>query len=340
MTGVDHGDAVNRRRRLILITTGGTISTTRDRVGLLEPTRDAQDLAAVIRGSGQVDIEPDEYARVLSSQLTVEDVFGIARHVRDRLADPSIDGIVVTHGTSTLEETAFATGLLSPDDRPIVFTGAMYGHDDGPWADGPGNLSDAVRVASSPAARGLGALVVFAGRIFLSDDVAKTHTTRLDAFTGPDYGPIGFVYPDQIEIGRYPVRRHRVPDGELETKVDLIKFAVGMPARQIVDAVEGGAAGIVLEAAGLGNVNRPVADALRQAVQAGIRVVVATRVWSGRVYPTYASPAAAAGLLDAGCVLTSLPGTKARLLLMLSTHLAGDDLARRFDSPVAAAAAV
>jgi L-asparaginase len=278
-------------------------------------------------------VEVEDFSRILSSQLSVEDVYQLAVHVRDRLKSrQDLSGVVVTHGTGTMEESAFMASLVVADPRPIVFTGAMNAADDA-LSDGPSNLAVSIRVAVDRRSRRRGVLIVIANRIFDSLDATKQHTTDLASFHSVNYGPIGYAYPDRIQFGRRVETRLRLPVTVPDFKVDLIKFVVGMDDRFVRTSIDAGSSGIVLEASGLGNVNDAVARALAAAIKAGITVVIASRVPAGRVYPAYGTRGGGRSLATAGCILSSIPGPKARLLLMLAlgAHLDKPRLRRLFD---------
>jgi L-asparaginase len=273
--------------RVHLLATGGTIASRRTDDGLSATTPAAELLAAAGPLPG-LEVTVSDLTTVPSFALTGADVRGLLRAVRERLAD-GVDGVVVTHGTDTMEESAFLADLVHDDPRPVVFTGAQRPFD-APAPDGPANLADALRVAADPAARDLGALLAFDGLVFAARGVRKVETLRGAAFGAPGRGPVlrvagGAVVP----LGRPP----RPPALPLDLaadlpRVDVVACAQGSDDALLRAAVAAGAAGVVLEAFGAGNVPPPVAAAAAELVAGGVPVLVCSRVPSGPVAPLYA----------------------------------------------------
>jgi L-asparaginase len=309
-----------------VIASGGTISAkASDGSGYFSPALAGEELVRAVPGLGDAArVKVENFSKVLSSQLTVEQVYGLARRVRTVLAEePDLSGVVVTHGTGAMEESSFLADLLHDDARPVVFTGAMRGASD-PFTDGPFNLYNAVRIAASPEARGHGVMVALNSLIHPARDIYKSHTTGADTFRSGEFGPLGYAYPDRIHFARTPLLRRVLNPAQPELNVDLIKFAVGMDDRFIRASVAAGAKGIVIEGSGLGNVNDLVADGIAHALASSVTVVVCSRSTDGRVFPSYGTKAGAASLVAQGCILASLSGTKARIMLMLALGVTRD----------------
>jgi L-asparaginase len=226
--------------------------------------------------SGLPSTEAADLERVASSALQVCDMLGIAHEVRRSLR-AGVEGVVVTHGTDTLEETAFFTDLLVGDDSDlggVVFTGAMrFASDTSP--DGPGNLSDAVRLAACPAARGLGVLVAFGGEVHAARSVSKTTTSGLQPFVSPS-GPIGRIGQHEIDLAVEPGPRW--PSGsDAETRVALVKAYPGMSGAGLEALRLEGVRGVVIEGFGVLNVPETLLPAIERAIGDGVAVVVASR---------------------------------------------------------------
>jgi L-asparaginase len=203
----------------------------------------------------------------------------------------------------------------------VVLTGAQRAASE-PDADGPANLRDAIRVAASAEARRRGALLSFAGNLHAAREVRKVHTSALDAFASPGYGPIGHVDGDVVTFRRRPERRGgrglALDPERIEIGVDLIRLYAGADARFVRTSVESGARAIVLETTGRGNANDAVVAGVRDAVAAGVAVVVCSRAVAGRVEPVYGR-GGGADLADAGALFAGdLAGPKARILLQLA----------------------
>ena len=303
-------------KHIVILTTGGTIAMKEDReAGGLVPAVSGEDLAASAPGIAELaDITVADVSNIPSEFMTPERMMAIARAIDGRADDA--DGFVVTHGTDTMEETAFLLETVLRTEKPVVLTGAMRGASD-LSADGPANLLDAVKTAVSPGAAGQGVLVVMGGRIHAARDVEKMHATLPEAFQSPQWGPVGTVYGDSAVWGRRVLRRPRIHPERLIGPVWLVKCAAGTEADIFEAAASAKVAGIVVEGFGCGNVSRGADRGIRSALAAGLPVVLTSRTAAGSVAREYAYEGGAGSLEDAGAILGgSLSGQKARLLLM------------------------
>jgi L-asparaginase len=235
------------------------------------------------------------------------------------LADPEVSGAVITHGTDTLEETAWFLDLTVKSQKPVVCIGAMRGASE-PDFDGPRNLENAVRIALSKEAVGKGTLLALNNQINSAREVRKTNTAQVETFNSGESGFLGYVHADgKIIFNRQPTRRLRFDAPEQLPRVDIITFFTGDDGRYIKHAVESNAQGIVVVGVGLGHANPPVQDAIEEAVKAGIPVVMSTRVPNGRAQAIYSFKAGGVPLRDMGVILADdLSPQKARILLMLA----------------------
>src|SRR5215510_13768943 len=241
----------------------------------------------------------------------------LARAAREKLADESVAGAVVTHGTDTLEETAYLLDLVLNEEKPVVFVGAMRNSSELSW-DGPGNLRSAVRVAVDPQARGLGVIVVMNDQLIAAAEATKTHTESTDTFQSRDFGPLGIVDKDRVIITRRPTEIERIATDKIEERVDVIKMVAGADGRFINFAIDDGARGLVIEGLGRGNVTVAALPAIERAISAGIPVVITSRCPRGRALDTYAYEGAGRQLRKMGAILGGmLPSHKARIKLML-----------------------
>ncbi len=285
--------------------------------GKLVPAVSGGELVGMLDWPDAPPLELDDFVSVPSFDLHGRLALSLARRVIEQADRFDLAGIVVAHGTDTMEESVFLIDRLLDSDIPVVLTGAQRGADEKD-TDGPRNLRDAIRVASDPAARGRGALIVFAGKIYPAREVRKVHTSAVAAFAAPGYGPIGVVDTDHVLFRLRSERRPALPVPAELAPVDLIRLYAGSDARFVHAAVDAGARAIVLEGTGRGNANEQVVAGVRDAVARGVTVVVCSRCSAGRVEPLYGRGGgrdlAEAGALFAG----DLAGPKVRVLMQIA----------------------
>ncbi|MCM1969295.1 MULTISPECIES: asparaginase [unclassified Streptomyces] len=312
--------------RIVVISTGGTIASRWQGSGFAADADGAEVMATAPLPEG-VSVEVVDLFSVNSPRLTTAHQLTLLRTVHEVLADPGVDGVVVTHGTDTLEESAFLLDLHHHDARSVVFTGSQrpMGAADG---DGPGNLYDALLTASKT--RGLGVLITFAGRVHAARGTVKAQAVALDAFADPSKELLGKVGFGKVTVLRTPVRPEPLPlpampeAPEGPPRVDVVVHHVSGDAVLLNAAVAAGARGIVLVGTGAGNATPEVVDAVKAAVADGVLVALTTRVAAGPVTEIY-THGGAVDLVAAGAVPTgTLRAPQARVAVLAALLSEGD----------------
>lgn len=322
---------------LAVLATGGTIA------GAADPRSQAGYDAGRISGASLIAAVPglerlarfstEQVAAIGSQDMTDAVWFALAVRIRALAADPATDGILVIHGTDTMEETALFLSLVSDTEKPVVMVGAMR-PSTAVSADGPANLGEAALVATAPQARGRGVLVVLNDTIHGAADVTKTSTTALETFRSPNFGPVGAVTPNGAVFFAPPAARtvYGLPAQAALPPVGIVFAHAGMDAAPVAALVAAGVRGIVLAGVGDGNAATPVIAALVAAVKAGIVVVRASRAGAGAVMRNIEIDDDRLGFIAAGYYNPA----KARVLLqVLLAHGIADaaGVQRAFDRP-------
>ena len=318
------------RPRIVVVATGGTIasegSTPTQTVGYARPALGADALVGAVPSLATLaDVRTEQLFQVLSGHLSSANWLALARRVNALLALDDVDGVVVTHGTDALEETATWLTLTVRSVKPVVMTGAMRPAS-ALSADGPMNLFNAVALAASRAATGMGVLVTLNDAIHAGRDVAKLRTASPDAFDSPEFGRLGRMQGGVAQFHRRPSRRHTA-DSEFDVgaiavlpRVDITVSHVGATRVPIDALVAAGARGIVNAGVGQGDVTPDVLEGLKEARRRGVHVVRASRVPGGTVVANGALPDDALGFVAAD----TLNPQKARVLLMLALTVTDD----------------
>ena len=303
-------------------------------IGGAIPTLSGRDILAATRGIEDVaDFEVEEWGAYPGPHMSIERMWSLRNAIAQQLERPEVDGVVVTHGTDTLEESAYLNARTIRGDKPIVFTGAMRTASELGW-DGPSNLIDAVRVAASEESRGYGVMVAMSGRVFAGLDVTKAHTHLLDAFESPGLGPIAVVDDGNVIFRRaLPPAPPLLAPPSPALPIDIVAAYPGADAR-LLDASRAEALGVVVAALGRGNVPPGMVPGIERWVHAGRPVVIASRAPRGRVGRTYGYPGAGRRLHDLGAIFAgSRRPQQARieLSLALGVGLAGAELRGLFE---------
>jgi L-asparaginase len=305
---------------IVLLFTGGTISMKHDAVaGGAVPTLRGKDILALAPGIAEIaQLEIDDWAAHPGPHMTIERIWALRARIVHHLARPEVDGIVVTHGTDALEETAYLIARSVETEKPVVVTGAMRTSSDLGW-DGPANLGASVRVAASPLARGVGVVVVMSDKIFAALDVTKSHTHALEAFDSPGLGPLGVIDDGDVIFRRaMPESAPVLAPEKLAEPVDIIYAYAGADSR-LLDAARELGKGIVVAGMGRGNVPPEMVPGIQRWIDEGKPVVVASRAMRGRVGCTYGYPGGGRRLAEMGAIFAGARRPiQARMDLMLA----------------------
>ncbi|MGQ9567177.1 MAG: asparaginase [Anaerolineae bacterium] len=311
-------------KRILLLTTGGTIAMREHRPGEgATPALEAEDLLAILPPR-TVDLQVERVCNLPSAHLDLETLWAIRTRVHRALSTGEADGVVITHGTDTMEETAYLLDLTVPGDAPVVLTGAMRTASD-PGYDGPANLLAALRVAASDETRGLGACIVMNDEVHAARYVTKTHTLNPATFRSPGAGPIGIVAGGEVRP-LFRLARCTVDPPALERRVALLKLAVGVETDLLDHLLERGEVrGLVVEGLGGGRVPPWWVPALARARERGVVVAVASRCSEGVVWDGYGYAGAHRDLARLGALFSQgWNGPKCRIRLMAILGAASD----------------
>ncbi|AAK79680.1 L-asparaginase [Clostridium acetobutylicum] len=307
-------------KKVAVIFNGGTISMKFDsRVKAAVPALSGEEIMSMVTGIEKfAEIESFNFSEEPGPHMTPEKMMELSNFIKDILKRDDIVGAVVTHGTDSLEETAYFLDLTIKNEKPVVVTGSMRNSSELGY-DGPANLSAAICTAISEESRNKGVLVCFSDELNSASEVTKVHSMHLNAFESPDFGPLGIVDTNKPIFYRDKVYNDYIETSSVESKVALIKTAVGMNSDFIDFAVEKGYKGIVIEAMGRGNVPPYMVEGIERALKKNVPVVLVSRCYKGRVLDSYGYHGGGKELRNIGVIFgDNLPGQKARIKLMLA----------------------
>ena len=305
-------------RKVVIITTGGTIAMVRGISGRSYPSEKGSFFITQIPGLDSIaDVELLEFSNVPSPYMTPKDMWKLSRVVKDVSKREDVNGIVITHGTDTLEETAYFLDLTVDTEKPIVLTASMRNINE-LGTDGPRNVLSSVRVAVSEKARNMGVMVCLNDEIHSAREVTKTYTSNVATFESPGYGPLGIVDEDTVVFFRKSLTRTVLDVEKIEERVALVKTFTGDDGSFLRLVPSLGYKGVILEGFGRGNVPPLVAEAVEEIVERGVVVVITSRCFKGRVLDVYAYKGGGADLVKRGAILgQEVTSQKARIKLMV-----------------------
>lgn len=313
-------------KKIAVVFNGGTISMKVDpRIQAAVPSLTGEEIMKMVTGIEKyAEVESFTFSNLPSPHMSPEDMINLSKYIKNILKRDDIDGVVVTHGTDSLEETAYLLDLTIKSNKPIIVTGAMRSSSELGY-DGPANLSASICTAISDEAKGRGVLVCLNDELNCASEVTKANSMKLNAFQSPNFGPIGIVDNNEVIFYRDSIKKQHIETDNIETKVDLIKCVSGLDSRFINFCIEQGDKGLVIEGMGRGNIPPKMVEGIKKAIEKGIPVVLVSRCFEGRVLDTYGYPGGGKELRNLGVIFgDNLPGQKARIKLMLVLSMTND----------------
>lgn len=313
-------------KKVAVVFNGGTISMKVDkRLKAAVPSLTSEEILSMVTGIERfAKIESYTFSNLPSPQMSPKDMIELSLYIKNLLKRDDIDGVVVTHGTDSLEETAFLLDLTIKSSKSVVITGSMRSASELGY-DGPANLSAAICTAISEGARNRGVLVCLNDEINCAHEVTKANSMSLNAFRSPSFGPIGIVDNNQVIFYRDNIKKEQILTDNIDDRVVLFKCVSGMDSSLIDYSIAAGVSGIVIEGMGRGNVPPNAVPGIKNAIEKNIPVVLVSRCYEGRVLDTYGYHGGGKELREMGVIFAdNLPGQKARIKLMLALSVTKD----------------
>ncbi len=259
-----------------------------------------------------------DYGKYPGPHVTPEIMLDLSGKIREKLKENKFDGVIITHGTDTLEETAYLLDLTIETKIPIVVTGSMKNSLEPDW-DGSKNLVDSILVCLNNNSKGMGVLVCLNGEVNAASEVTKIYSDEIESFQSLDFGALGFVQNRKVVYNRLPQRLELLKTKKINTNVDLLTVYAGMDEKFFKYSADSGAEGLVIEALGIGNVPPKAFKGVKYVVEKGIPVVLVSRCPAGETDYIYGYPGAGKHLHKLGVIFAEfINGQKARIKLMLA----------------------
>lgn len=313
-------------KNILIVFTGGTFSMKiDDKTKAAIPFYHGSELINTIPEAGTLaNISTYEFGNYPGPHITPDLMLLISKKLTEFVKQKDVDGIIVTHGTDTLEETAYFLDLTIKTEKPIVLIGAMKTSSEPDW-DGPKNLIDAIHICNNLNSYGIGVLVCLNGEINAASEVTKTHTEDVETFMSLDFGALGFVDKGKVIYNRLPRKLETFETEKINPNVDLIKVYAGMDQKFFKFSVDSGIEGIVVEAMGVGNVPPPAFEGIKYALNKKIPIVLVSRCPAGETLDIYGYPGAGKWLKKEGVIFSDyLNGQKARIKMMICLGITND----------------
>jgi L-asparaginase len=310
-----------KKKNILIVFTGGTFSMKIDskKSGGAVPRYSGKELLRKIPHAQKLArISFYDFGKFPGPHVTPEIMMRLSKQLKMKLDENKYDGIVVTHGTDTLEETAYLIDLTIKTKIPIVFTGSMKNSSEPDW-DGPKNLTDSIQVCLNENSKGMGTLVCMHGEVNAASEVTKIFSNEFETFQSLDFGALGFVQKGRVVYNRLPRFLEIINTVNINTNVDLLTVYAGMNEKFFKHSADSGVNGLVIEALGVGNVPPEAFKGVKYVIKKNIPVVLVSRCPAGETDYIYSYPGAGRHLHDLGVIFTDyLNGQKARIKLMLA----------------------
>ena len=307
------------KKKIAVVFTGGTISMKVDeRLSAAIPALSSEEIMSMVTNIDRfAEIEIVEFGKYPGPHMTPERILRLSFLTKALIERDDIDGVVITHGTDSLEETAYFLDLNIKPGKPIVMVAAMRNSSELGY-DGPSNLSSAICTAISNDSFHKGVLIVMNNEVNAARETTKSHTLSLDTFKSLEFGPLGIVDNDRVIFYRNILSHEHIETELIEDKVALIKTHVGIDSDYINYCIDQDYKGFVIEAMGRGNIPQEMVAGVKRAITADLPVVIVSRCAMGRVLYTYGYEGGGKHLRQLGAIFGgNLNGQKARVKLML-----------------------
>jgi len=312
---------MSEKKNILIVFTGGTFSMKIDKnkSGGVVPRYSGEELLKKIPDAKKLaKISFHDFGKYPGPHVTPDIMMKLSKKLKRKLAEKKYDGIVITHGTDTLEETAYLIDLTIKTEIPIVFTGSMRNSSEPNW-DGPKNLIDSIQVCLNENSMGMGTLVCMHGEVNAASEVTKIFSNEFETFQSLDFGMLGFVQKGRVVYNRLPRFLEIINTNKINTNVDLLTVYAGMDDKFFKHSAASGADGLVIEALGVGNIPPAAFKGVEYVIKKNIPVVLVSRCPAGETDYIYSYPGAGRHLHNLGVIFTDyLNGQKARIKLMLA----------------------
>ena len=307
-------------KKVVLLTTGGTIAskTNKDSGKLASGAITGEELASMCNLPNDIEVVVESVFQKASIHITFDDLLLLKDKIESYFKDDDVSGVVVTHGTDTMEETSYFLDLTINDSRTVVVTGSQRSLED-VGSDVYINLRHAIYCACAEDLRNAGTVVVFNERIFAARYVKKEHASNIQGFNSFGFGYLGIIDNDQVHVFQKPIKREYFEIKTTIPQVEIIKCYIGADGKFIKAAREAGIAGIILEGVGRGQVAPKMMTEIEKAIAQGMKLVITTSAEEGSVYTTYDYEGSAFDLFNKGVILGSdNDSKKARIKLAVA----------------------